>query len=112
MKHNKKLLILAAIAFFTLAGTTLASSSTFLTQAQKYINQHCDKKNITNQTALLCYLFNKSQEQDANITAINSTLSPIPDKITTLQNQQVQLAQNETLLQASISTIAASINNQ
>ena len=86
MRINKGLLLLTSLAFVMLASTAYASSSNFLTQAQKYIKQNCSNKNLTNQTALLCYLFNKSQEQDASIASLSATLSPIPGQITNLQN--------------------------
>ncbi len=87
MKPQRKFLVLAGLSLFLAfsAGIAFASSSTFLTQAQKYINQNCNKKNLANQIALLCYLFNKSQEQDASITALNATVSPIPGQIASLQ---------------------------
>ncbi len=80
-----KYLLLTTLAFFALAVPVFASSSSFLSQAQKYINDKCSKKKIQDQTALLCYLFNKSQEQDTALTAINTTLSPIPTQIASLQ---------------------------
>ncbi|MGZ3948528.1 MAG: hypothetical protein ACXVKK_10450 [Flavisolibacter sp.] len=87
MKLNKKLLILTNIAFFILAGTVYASSSQFLSQSQKYINTNCSKKQLDNETALLCYLFNKVQEHDTSIANINTTISPIPSEITDLQKR-------------------------
>ena len=71
-----KYLLLTTLVFLALAVPVFASSSTFLSQAQKYINANCSRKKIQDQTALFCYLFNKSQEQDAGIAAINTTLSP------------------------------------
>lgn len=111
MKPQRKYFLTAGLLLFLFASTGIAfaSSSTFFTQAQKYINQNCNKKFFPDQTALLCYLFNKSQEQDTSITNINATLSPIPTQIQNLQNQQGQLSQNITSLQSSTSALAASI---
>ncbi|HYT41515.1 MAG TPA: hypothetical protein VEP90_04170 [Methylomirabilota bacterium] len=111
MKPHKKYLLVAGLSIFLFASTGIvyASSSTFFTQAQKFINQNCNKKILADQTALLCYLFNKSQEQDTSITTINATLSPIPTQIQNLQNQQGQSSQNISSLQSSTSTLAASI---
>ena len=44
-----------------------ATSADFQTKAQKYIDNNCDKKKLTNQKSLLCYLFYKSQEQEATL---------------------------------------------
>src|SRR5438874_13547710 len=105
MKPHKKYLLVAGLSIFLFAspGITFASSSTFFTQAQKFINQNCNKKLIADQTALLCYLFNKSQEQDTKLATINSTLSPIPSQIASL-NQQYQT------LSASISSMPTPVN--
>src|SRR6266566_2303819 len=104
MKIHKRLLIVTSLAFFLLAATAYASSSDFLTQAQKYINQNCSKKDITNETALLCYLFNKSQEQDTSIASLSATLSPIPSEINNLKNHQTQTDQT-------LASQGATINN-
>ena len=87
MRLRKKYLLPLGFLFFFLAGIAFASSSQFLTQAQKYIDDNCGKKNISDQTALLCYLFNTSQEHDTSIANINATISPIPSEITDLQNR-------------------------
>ncbi len=86
MKLRKKYIIAAGLSIFLFSAVAYASSQDFLTQAQKYIDENCGKKLISNQTALLCYVFYKSQEQDQSINAINATLSPIPTQIQTLQN--------------------------
>src|SRR5260221_810490 len=96
MKLNKKYLLPIGFLFFFLAGIALASSTQFLSQAQQYINDNCGKKNISDQTALLCYLFNKVQEHDASIAQINTTLSPIPEQINTLSNQVASLSASIT----------------
>ena len=105
MKPHKKYFVLAGLLLFLFAttGIVYASSSTFFTQAQKFINQNCNKKILADPTALLCYLFDKSQEQDTKIAAINATLSPIPSQIASL-NQQYQT------LSASMSSIQAPVN--
>ncbi|SRR6266704_4914581 len=87
MKIDKRLFIVTSLAFFLLAVTAYAASSDFLSQAQKYINQNCSKNKLADDKALLCYLFNKSQEQDQSIANINTTLSPIPSQIADLQKR-------------------------
>lgn len=87
MKPQGKYFVTAGLLLFLFisTGIAFASSSTFFTQAQKFINQNCNKKFFADQTALLCYLFDKSQEQDTKLAAINATLSPIPSQIASLQ---------------------------
>src|SRR6266700_6170962 len=91
MRINKKILLITSGAFFMLAATAYASSSGFLTQAQNYINANCSKNKIPDQTALICYLFNKVQEHDTSIANINTTLSQIPSQVTDLQNRVSKL---------------------
>jgi len=99
MKPHRKYLLTAGLFlfFFTSTGIAYASSSTFLTQAQKFISQNCNRKLLADPTALFCYLFYKSQEQDAAIANINATLSPIPSQIASLQ--------------ASTSALSSTVNN-
>src|SRR5258708_4349149 len=84
---KRKYLLPLGFIFFFLAGVAFASSSQFLSQAQKYIDANCGNKKISDQVALFCYLFNKVQEHDTAIANINSTVSPIPSQISDLQNQ-------------------------
>jgi hypothetical protein len=100
MRINKTLVLFSSIIFFTLAATAYASSPTFLSQAEKYITANCGKKKLDNQRALLCYLFDKSQEQDAAIAALNTTLSPIPSEITSLNTTQASQASQISSLQS------------
>src|SRR5260221_5534582 len=100
MKIHKRLLIVTSLAFFLLAAAAYASSADFLPQAQKYIKQNCSKKNLNDEKALLCYLFEKSQEQDTNLTNANNdiqslktltasqgaTISQLQQEISNLQN--------------------------
>jgi len=87
MKPHTKYVVLAGLSLFLFVsgGIAFASSSQYLTQAQKFINQNCSKKLVADQTALLCYLFNKSQEQDTKLATMNATLSPVPSQIASLQ---------------------------
>src|SRR5207244_10557783 len=89
MKSQRKYFLTAGLFLFLFISSCLAfaSSSTFVTQAQNFINQNCNRRILADQTALLCYLFNKSQEQDTSINSLNATVSPIPGQITTLQNK-------------------------
>lgn len=84
---HKVIFIVAGFFIFFLAGVAFASSSTYLQQAQKYVNANCNKKTITDKTALLCYLFNKSQEQDTKISNIDNGISPVPSEINNLQER-------------------------
>ena len=95
MKLRKKYFFIAGLSIFLFTGVAYASSQNFLTQAQKYINENCGKKLISNQTALLCYLFNKAQEQDTGISTINATISPIPGEISDLKKKVQDLQNNQ-----------------
>jgi len=100
MKIHKRLFIVTSLTFFLLAAAAYAASSDFLSQAQKYINQNCSRKRLTDQTALLCYLFDKSQEQDTTLANANkdiqslktltasqsSTINQLQQEISNLQN--------------------------
>ena len=92
MKIHKRLLIITSLTFFLLATVAYASSSDFFPQAQKYINQNCSRKKLTDQTALLCYLFEKSQEQDKDIQSLktitasqSATINQLQQEISNLQ---------------------------
>jgi hypothetical protein len=93
MKPHKHYLLTAGLFLFLFASICIAyaSSAQFFTQAQQFINQNCNKKTLADQTALLCYLFNKSQEQDTAITNINTTISPVPSEIADLQKRVASL---------------------
>ena len=117
MRINKKLFILSSITFFILAGTIYASSSQFLSQAQKFINANCSKKKILDQTALLCYLFNKVQEQDVTLTNhetkisnLETTITPMPGQIATIQSHQGQDEQQFTILNQQVQALSAKID--
>jgi hypothetical protein len=94
MKINNRLLILTSLAFFMLAAAAYASSAGFLTQAQKYINQNCSKKKLPDQTALLCYLFEKSQEQDTDLTNAKNDIQSLKT-LTTSQSATIRQLQQE-----------------
>ena len=111
MKISKRLFIVITLAFFMVAATAYASSANFLTQAQKFINQKCDQKTLTNQTALLCYLFNKSQEQDASIASLSATLSPIPGQITSVQETLTPIPGQIEAVNTTLSPIPSEIND-
>ncbi len=111
MRINKRLLIFTSVAFLALAATAYASSSNFFAQAQKYIDQKCNQKTITNQTALLCYLFNKSQEQDATIASLSATLSPIPGQIANIQATLTPIPGQIAAVNTTLSPIPSEIND-
>src|SRR6266496_4500423 len=113
MKPRRKYFLLAGLSLFLFVsgGIAFASSSQYLTQAQKFINDNCSNKKIDNQTALLCYVFNKSQEQDVSIASLNTTLSPMPSEINSLNNHQTQTDQSIANLQQGQSSIASQYND-
>src|SRR5438067_9337165 len=90
MKLHKKYFLPFGFLFFFAVGIAFASSAQFLPQVQKFINTNCSKKKIPDETSVLCYLFAKTQEQDGVIAKINATISPVPQQITTVQNNQNQ----------------------
>ena len=80
MKFNKRIFITLALALLLSASVVFAaSSSDYLTKAQKYIDRNCSKSSISNQTSLNCYLFYKLGEIE---TQVNSNTS----RITALEN--------------------------
>ncbi len=79
-----------------LAAAAYASSAGFLTQAQKYINQNCSKKKLPDQTALLCYLFEKSQEQDTNLTNAHNDIQSLKT-LTASQSSTINQLQQEIM---------------
>lgn len=110
MELHKKHIILAGTSLFLFASIAFASGSTFLSQAEKYIKNNCGKEKISNETAMLCYLFNKAQELDQSIAIINATLSPVPSQITDLQNHQSQDEQQLTTFNQQFQTLSTSIS--
>jgi hypothetical protein len=108
MKPHKKYFVLAGLLLFLFVsgGIAFASSSQYLTQAQKFINQNCNKKYLTDENALFCYLFNKSQEQDTKIATINATLSPIPSRVADLEKRVATL---EAMLTSTPTTTPAPV---
>ncbi len=70
-------IILVLLALLVFVPTVLASSSTFFTQAKKYIDRNCSKDDISNQVALLCYLFEKSNEADKSLTNLGSRVDKL-----------------------------------
>ena len=94
MKITKKRLLLpisiVATALVTGGVVYAFSSSSFLTQAQKYVSSQCNSALISskntvanNQKATVCYNYYKNIEQDANLASLNSS-------VTKLQNKKAQ----------------------
>ncbi len=94
MKIHKRLFIVTSLAFFLLTVAVYAASSDFLPQAQKYINQNCSRKKLTDQTAILCYLFEKSQEQDTTLTNANKDVQSLKT-LTASQSSTINQLQQE-----------------
>ncbi|GEM_PF-5350614 len=87
-----KILLPFVILLLLIAPVVYASTSIdFLPKAQKYINNTCGIKHLASDQSLFCYLFYKVQEHDTSISNINNTISPIPSKITDLQNRVSKL---------------------
>ena len=104
MKVVVKYFSVVLIFFFLIVGIAYASSSTYLSQAQRYITLVC-RNRVGDQTALFCYLFNKVQEQDTAIAGINTKLSPIPSQITDLQNTVASYSSTLSSFDKRISTL-------
>lgn len=64
-----------------------AASSTFLPKAQKWIDNNCSKRFISNQDSLLCFIFEKSMELDQRINGTESRLS----NLESLPNKELKM---------------------
>lgn len=84
VRLSKLQLFISFLIALVVPTIVFSASSDFLNQASKYIDNNCSKSSISNQIALLCYLFEKDKEQDtvissntdrvANLEASNSSL--------------------------------------
>lgn len=97
MKIKRKIIILSiglGILLLTAIPTYAAlSSSGFLSKAQEFIDNHCNKENLDNHTSLLCYLFFKTSELDTSLTSTQNNvanqsvqISDLEKRVTALEN--------------------------
>lgn len=78
MKIKIKPLIIFAILFFILIPTVYAvGSSDYLTKAQKYIDNNCSRRSLSNDVSLSCYLFYKLGEIDSRVNSNTSRISAL-----------------------------------
>lgn len=59
------LLLFLAVPVFA-----ILNSSSFLPQAQDFINKNCDKKVVNDEKSVLCYLFYKTGEIDSRVNTL------------------------------------------
>jgi hypothetical protein len=99
MVFNKKAIVFAIILFFTVSVSASAfSSGSFLDSAQKYIDNHCSDKKISNEESLHCFLFYSIQN-------INHVLSYHSVEIKNLQNQNASLSAQLVSLQERVASL-------
>lgn len=80
MRTNKKFIsfILAIFVLFVVVLPAYAlTSSDFLSQAQQWVDRHCSRARVSNETALLCYLFAKTSETDAAIADLQQRVAAL-----------------------------------
>lgn len=74
---GKLKLIVPVILLLVIPLSVYALSSTYLPKAQKFIDGNCFKPSISNQTALLCYLFERDKEQETTISSHTNRLNSL-----------------------------------
>jgi len=77
MRFDLRRILLLVILGLIFVTPIYAASSTYLPKAQKYYSQQCSKKIISNDTSLLCYVFDKVNELSAVVTTLNSRVGSV-----------------------------------
>ncbi len=75
----------------------ILTSAPFLPGAQKFINNTCNKKHLSNQESLLCYLFFKTGELD---TGLKNTQNTVAGLNTIVSSQAAQISDLESRVNA------------
>lgn len=76
-----------------------AASSTFLSKAQRYYDSNCNRRNISSETSLQCYVFDKANEIQTSLDSLTSRVTTT-ENIDTSQDQLIIDLQNENASQA------------
>lgn len=78
----KKVLI---VTFLLLVSSTsiFAASSDFFDKAKMFVDRHCDRNRISDTNALLCYLFEKSNEQQLKIEELEQRVEDLENALAT-----------------------------
>lgn len=91
MNIKKKYIFPLVLSFFIFIPLVYAavSSSSFLPEAQKYIDSNCNSKHINHEPleSAICYLFYKSQEQNIALKNQQNQITTLQNQVSTLQNQ-------------------------
>lgn len=98
MNKGVKGFILAIILVAVFATPIFAASSTFFTKAQRYYEQNCSRRNISNETSLQCYVFDKVNEVQASLNSLTGRVVNTESK-NTAQDQLILDLQNKNASQ-------------
>lgn len=80
MHKNFKSIILALILIFVFTVPAFAASSTFLSKAQRYYDSNCNRRNISSETSLQCYVFDKANEIQTSLDSLTSRVTNTENK--------------------------------
>lgn len=83
MPRNIKRGLLILVLFLIIASPVIAASSDFFDEATKYIDKTCTKPNVKNQNSVLCYLFEKSNEQQNKIDEFEQRIQDLENALAT-----------------------------
>lgn len=105
MNKVLKYLAVLVILIFVFALPALAASSSFLAKAQAYYDSSCNKKTITNETSLECYVFDKVNELGLSISSISIRVTEIENKNLSQDQQIIDLQDKNVSQDAQISDL-------
>lgn len=94
MKYKKVFLVLPLLFLILVPAVFAASSSDYLSKAQKYINANCSGRNISNQNSLFCFLFYKTGELSVKTDNNTSEINLLKQKVQALEQNQVKSPQS------------------
>ena len=100
MQRYRKWLMLTIPALLLIAVPVLAfNSSAFLDPAQNFVDKTCSKEKVSNINVVLCYLFAKTQEQDAVLGQYGTRLDDLGVSSATMSAQMADLLQRVDALE-------------
>lgn len=73
----RRVAILSALLVFAVVGIVFAGSSIYLPKAQKWFDNNCNKKYMSNETSLGCFVFSKVFEHDTRLADIEESFANI-----------------------------------
>ena len=91
MNKSLVIFIIAIIHFFTCSVPVFAASSNFLSKDQRYYDQNCNRRNISNETSLQCYVFDKVNEAQISLNSLTGRVTNVENKNTTQDKQILDL---------------------